>query len=176
MFTNKVRLLVIAVFSALLVFFITQRSYELAAIAGLFIGMLIWGYFKEGPIILAAKHFHNKDYDKTESLLRQIQKPEWLSKNRRGFYEFMMGGIAFKKHDFEHAEHHYEQATKYPLRSVNDHVSALATVANISLRNGKPQKAAEFLQKTYQFQDKTTARMKAVIASLEEELKKVKAE
>ncbi|WP_158825126.1 tetratricopeptide repeat protein [Mucilaginibacter lacusdianchii] len=175
MFTNKARLLVIAVFSALLVFFIFQRSYELASIAALFIGLLIWGYFKEGPIILAAKHFHNKDYDKAESLLRQIQQPEWLSKNRRGFYEFMMGGIAFKKHDFEQAEYHYEQAANYPLRSTNDHVSALATVANISIRNGKLQKAAEFLDRANQHQDKITARMKAVLKSLEEELKNTKA-
>jgi hypothetical protein len=175
MFTNKVRLLVISVFFALMTFFIIQRSYELASVAGLFIGLLAWGYFKEGPIILAAKYFHNKDYDKAESLLRQIHRPEWLGKNRRGFYEFMMGGIAFKKHDFEQAEYHYEEATKYPLRSINDHVSALATVANISIRNRKPEKAAEFLQKANHHQDKMTARMKAVIESLEQELKNTKA-
>ncbi len=90
--------------------------------------------------MLAAKYYHHKEYKKTEALLRQIRKPEWLSKKRRGFYEYMMGGVCLQKQDFDAAERHYELAAQYPLRSVNDHVAALVHVANISIRLGKYEK------------------------------------
>lgn len=172
MFTNKARILVTSIFFVMLVFFIYQHTYELAAVVGLFIILLIWGYFTEGPIILAAKHFHKKDYAKAEGLLLQISNPQWLSKKRRGFYEFLMGGISMQKHDFEAAELHYEQAAKYPLRTVNDHVAALVHVANISIRNGRYEKATIYLQMAKEKEPHATAKMKSVISQIEELLKK----
>ncbi|GAB3934150.1 tetratricopeptide repeat protein [Mucilaginibacter myungsuensis] len=172
MFTNKARLLVISIFLVMLVFFIYQHTYELAAVVGLFVVMLIWGYFKEGPIILAAKHFHNKNYAKAEALLLQISNPNWLSKKRRGFYEFIMGSIAMHKQDFEAAELHYELAAQFPLRTVNDHVAALVHVANISIRNGKYDKAQNYLQMAKEKEPQATAKMKSVISQIEEVLKK----
>jgi tetratricopeptide (TPR) repeat protein len=174
MFTNKARLLVAGIFLVLLVFFIVQHTYELAAVAALFIILLIWGYFKEGPIILAAKYFHKKEYTKAENLLRQINNPQWLSKKRRGFYEFIMGGICMQKQDFEEAEQHYELAAQYPLRTVNDHVAALVHVANISIRNGKYDKAAAYLQMAKDKEAQVTAKMKSVIAQIEDVLNKHK--
>jgi predicted Zn-dependent protease len=172
MFTNKARLIVTGIFTLMLLFFIYQRTYQLAGIVAVFIGVLLWGYFTEGPIILAAKYYHAKDYDKAESLLRQISKPGWLSKKRRGFYEFMMGGICVKNNDLDRAEEHYELATKYPLRSVNDHVAALVHVANISIRQGKLDKAEAYLELAAQKEDKITAKMKEVMSRLRQELNK----
>jgi tetratricopeptide (TPR) repeat protein len=174
MFTNRVRLLVISVFLVLLVFFIYQHAYEFAAVVTLFVGLLVWGYFKEGPIILAAKFFHQKQYAKAEALLKQISNPKWLSKKRRGFYEFIMGGICMQKQDFEAAEYHYEQAAQFPLRTVNDHVAALVHVANISIRNGKYDKAAIYLQMAKDKEAQVTAKMKSVISQIEEVLQKHK--
>ena len=172
MFTNKARLLVAVVFGALLLFFVYKHTYELAAVALLFIILLIWGYFKEGPIILAAKYFHKKDYDKAEELMNQISNPQWLSKKRRGFYEFIMGGICMQKQDFEAAEQHYELAAQYPLRTINDHVAALVHVANISIRNGRYDKARAYLQLAKDKQAQVTAKMKSIIEKIEEELNK----
>ena len=61
MFTNRARILVIGIFVILMALAINLRVYEIAAVVGLFILMLTWGYFKEGTIVLAAKAFHNKD-------------------------------------------------------------------------------------------------------------------
>ncbi len=172
MFSNKARLFVIGLFTLMLVFFIYQQVNQLAAFCGLMIVALIVEYFRQGTLVLAAKHFHHKEYDKVESLLGQIKKPEWLSKKRRGFYEYMMGGISLLKQDFDAAEIHYELATQYPLRTVNDHVAALVHVANISIRQGKYDKADAYLQLALQNGDKITAKMKAVIDRLKLELKK----
>jgi len=141
-------------------------------VVGMFILMLIWGYFKEGTIVMAAKAFHNKNYDKAESLLQQVKKPDWLSKKRRGFYEFIYGGICLQRQDFTEAERHYEIAAQYPLRSVNDHVAALVHVANLSIRHNDFEKAKAYLALADKKEEKTTAKMKEVIKRLHQELDK----
>ncbi|RKR85031.1 hypothetical protein BDD43_5287 [Mucilaginibacter gracilis] len=175
MFTNQARLLVTGLFTLALAFFIYKYNYQLAAISGMFVFILVWGYFREGPIILAAKHYHNNDYERAEELLMQIYKPEWLSSKRRGFYEFMLGGICLKKNNFDAAEKHYELAAQFPLRSANDHVAALAHVANIGLRQKNYEKAETYLKLATRQEDKISAKMKDVIARLEKELKNQKA-
>jgi tetratricopeptide (TPR) repeat protein len=148
--------------------------YELAAVALMMIVLLGWDYIRQGTLVVAARYFHHKEYDKAERLLQEILKPDWLRKNRRGYYEFLMGGVCLQKQDFEDAEKHYEIAAQYPLRSVNDHVAALVHVANISIRQGNFDKAEAYLQLTEKQQDKINAKMKDVINRLHLELKKHK--
>ena len=172
MFSNKARIFVLTVFTIMLVLFAYQRVYQLAAFCLLMIIMIIIEYFKQGTLVLAAKYYHQKDYSKTEELLKQIRKPEWLNKKRRGFYEYMMGAICLQRHDFDAAEHHYELAAQYPLRTLNDHVAALVHVANINIRLGKYDKAEAYLQLALKDKEKITAKMLAVIDRLKQELKK----
>jgi tetratricopeptide (TPR) repeat protein len=172
MFSNKARLFVISIFMIMLVFFTWQRVYQLAAFCLLMLVLIVIEYFKQGTLVLAAKYYHIKDYTKTEELLNQIKKPEWLNRKRRGFYEYMMGAICLHKHEFDAAEHHYELAAQYPLRTLNDHVAALVHVANISIRLGKYDKAETYLQLALKDKEKITAKMLAVIDRLKQELKK----
>jgi tetratricopeptide (TPR) repeat protein len=172
MFSNKARLFVLSVFFIMLVLFAYQRVYQLAAFCFLMIIMIIIEYFRQGTLVLAAKYYHHKDFGKTEELLKQIKKPELLSKKRRGFYEYMMGAICLQKHDFDAAERHYELASQYPLRTLNDHVAALVHVANISIRQGKYDKAETYLQLALKDKEKITAKMLAVIERLKQEIKK----
>lgn len=174
MFTNRARILVAGLFVIMLAVSLQMKVYELAGLAVMFIALLIWGYFKQNTIVLAAKAFHVKDYDKAESLLKQVPNPDWLSKKRRGFYEFIYGGVCLQKRDYAEAEQHYELAALYPLRTANDHVAALVHVANISIRNGNFDKAAAYLQLTDKHKDNITAKMKDVILKVEQELKKHK--
>jgi len=174
MFTNRARQLVIGVFLLVLVFTIYERAFEISGIALLAIAVLLWGYFKEGTVILAARDFHDKNYEKAEALLRQVAKPQWLAKKRRGYYEYMMGGISLQKQDFNAAEQHYEIAVQYPLRSVNDHVAALVHVANISLRQHHFDKAEAYLNLAKKQDNNITARMREVITKLEKEIKQRK--
>jgi len=172
MFTKRARILVTGLFVVMLAIILYMRVYALAGVAAMFIVLLIWGYFKQGPIVLAAKHFHDKDYNGAERLLQEVVRPEWLSKRRRGFYEFIYGGICLQKREYDEAEKHYEIAAQYPLRNVNDHVAALVHVANINVRNGNYEKARAFLQLTEKHTDNITAKMKDVIQRVEQELKK----
>jgi len=172
MFSNRARLFVTGIFAAMLVFFTYQHVYQLAAFCLMMIVLIIVEYFRQGTLVLAAKYYHLKDYQKTEELLNQVKKPEWLSKKRRGFYEYMMGGICLQRHDFDAAERHYELATQFPLRTVNDHVAALVHVANISIRQGNYEKAEAYLQLALKDREKITAKMISVIDRLRQEIKK----
>ncbi|MBD1366131.1 tetratricopeptide repeat protein [Mucilaginibacter sp. ZT4R22] len=172
MFTKRARILVTGLFVVLLSVVLYMHIYPLAAVCVMFIVLLVWGYFKQGPIVLAAKHFHNKDYRGAERLLNEVGRPEWLSKRRRGFYEFIYGGICLQKKEYEAAERHYEIAAQFPLRSANDHVAALVHVANINVRNGNYEKARAYLQLTEKHKDNITAKMKDVIERVEQELRK----
>lgn len=174
MFTNRARQLVIFVFILVMLFSIYEQAYEIVGLALLAIGILVWGYFKEGTVILAAKDFHDKNYEKTESLLRQIDQPKWLSRKRRGYYEYMMGGIALQKQDFEAAENHYETAAQFPLKSVNDHVAALVHVANINIRQHRFDKAEAYLGLALKQNQNLTSKMRDVITKLEKEIKQRK--
>jgi len=170
MFTNQARLAVIGLFGLLVAFFVYEHSYELLCVVLLLIVLIVWDYFKSGTVILAAKLYHAKDYDKAESLLHQVYNPEWLSRNRRGFYEFMLGGICLKRNDYEQAEKHYEIAALFPLRHANDHVAALAHVANINLRKGDFDKAEAYLKLATRDEEKIGNKMKEVISKLQKEL------
>jgi len=171
MFTNTARIFLIALFLAMGLFFSYEHVYPLMGASLMFIALLIWGYFKEGTVIMAAKSFHKKDYVRSEVLLKQIPNPGWLAKKRRGFYEFIMGGVCLQKQDYDAAERHYELAAQFPLRSVNDHVAALVHVANISIRQHNYDKAAAYIELANKNQEKINAKMKDVIAKLEKELK-----
>ncbi|WPU95401.1 hypothetical protein SNE25_07675 [Mucilaginibacter sabulilitoris] len=172
MFSNRVRIFIAFVFLLSFGLLVYLRIYELAAVAVMMILLLIWDYFKQGTLIVAAKYFHAKDYAKTEASLKEITRPEWLSKKRRGFYEYISGGVCIQKQDFEAAERHYELAAQYPLHTVNDHVAALVTVANLNIRFGNFEKAKAYLQLTEKHEGKISAKMQEVIGRLHQELKK----
>jgi len=172
MFSNKARILVIAVFVAMLIFFAWKQVVELAAFSALMIVMIIVEYFRQGTLVLAARHYHDKDYDGAEALLKQIRKPEWLMDKRRGIYEYMLGNINLQRQDYEQAAIHYDLASKFPLRSINDHVATLVHAANIQIRLGNNDKAEQYLVQAMTHEEKMTAKMKAVIEKLKQELKK----
>jgi tetratricopeptide (TPR) repeat protein len=175
MFTNQARLAVLGLFGLLMAFFIYEHSYQLLCVVILLIMLIIWDYFKSGTVILAAKLYHAKDYEKAEALLQQVYNPDWLSRNRRGFYEFMLGGICLKRSDYDKAERHYELAAQFPLRSNNDHVAALAHVANINIRKGNHEKAEAYLKLATRDEEKIGSKMKEVISKLQKELQTRKA-
>jgi len=171
MFTNRTRLFIGTIFFLSLMLLAYRRLYEFAFFALLLIILLAWDYIRQGTLVVAARYFHHKDYEKAERTLLEILNPKWLSKNRRGYYEFLMGGVCLQKQDFEDAERHYEIAAQYPLRSVNDHVAALVHVANISIRQGNFEKAKAYIELTDKHKDSINAKMRDVIQRLRDEIK-----
>ncbi|MGN6396347.1 MAG: tetratricopeptide repeat protein [Mucilaginibacter sp.] len=171
MFTNRTRLFIGTIFFLSLMLLAYRHLYEFAFFAFLLIILLAWDYIRQGTLVVAARYFHHKDYEKAERTLHEILNPKWLSKNRRGYYEFLMGGVCLQKQDFEDAEKHYEVAAQYPLRSVNDHVAALVHVANIAVRQGNFEKAKAYIELTDKHKDNINAKMRDIIQRLRDEIK-----
>lgn len=170
MFTNKARiavsiiLLIIAAWAAYL------KVYEICALALLFIGLIVWGYFKEGPIILAAKQFKLKNYEASKRLLLSIKNPDLLNKRRKPYYEFMMGSIAVHQSDYNQAEVHLSKAAILGLRA-HDLSVALMHLANISLRNSDKSKGLQWIRQSEKLP--LTAKYKSILKNIEKELQKI---
>lgn len=168
MFTRKARLAVIAVALVLVAWAIYQQVYEIAAATGMGIILLAWGYFSEGTVVMAAKEFHYKNYDKAEELLKEIEEPERLNKHRRGFYEFIYGNIELHRHNYEEAERHFQLATRFPLRNQNDKALVWTHLANLNLRKKEYERATAYLAQAKAL--KITSRVQHIIQKIEQEI------
>lgn len=168
MLTRKARLWVILIAVILLFWTIYQGVYEISAAVILMIGLLIWGYFREGTVVMAAREFHAKNYEEAETLLKEIEDPDRLGRHRRGFYEFIYGNLELHKHNYEEAEKHFQIASRFPLRNQNDKAIVLVHLANINLRKKDKEKAKAYVEKAKTF--KISARVKNIIEKIESEI------
>lgn len=168
MLTKKARLWVIGIAVLLLIWTVYEQVYEVTAATVLMIGFLIWGYFKEGTVVMAAREFHAKNYEEAEILLKEIEDPDRLGRHRRGFYEFIYGNLELHKHNYEEAEKHFQIASRFPLRNQNDKAIVLVHLANINLRKKDKEKAKAYVEKAKTF--KISARVKNIIEKIESEI------
>lgn len=168
MLTRKARLWVLAIAVLLLFWTLYEQVYEVTAATFLMIGFLIWGYFREGTVVMAAREFHAKNYEEAEILLKEIEDPDRLGRHRRGFYEFIYGNLELHKHNYEEAEKHFQIASRFPLRNQNDKAIVLVHLANINLRKKDKEKAKAYVEKAKTF--KISARVKNIIEKIESEI------
>jgi hypothetical protein len=171
MFSNKARWLVGFLLLIVAMLAITLKVYEIAALSFLFIGLVIWGYFKEGPIILAAKQFRNKDYEAAKNLLLSITNPQYLSEKRKPYYEYLLGCIAVHQMDYQTAEQHLEKAAFSGLK-VQDLGTTIMHLANINLRNKQKDKGLLWIAEAKKIP--LPARQQSILKNLEKELHQIK--
>lgn len=169
MLTRTARLWVIGIAFILLIWTVFSQVYEISAIIIVGIALLVWGYFKEGTVVMAARKFHEKNYEEAEELLKEIADPDRLGKHRRGFYEFIYGNIELHRQNYAEAEKHFQIASKFPLRNQNDKAIVMVHLANLNLRKKDPEKAEVYVAKAKTF--KITARVKNIIQNIEQEIK-----
>ncbi len=171
MFTNKARIAIIDVLLILSAFAWYYKVWEIALFGLLMCALILWGYFKEGPIILAAKHYKNKEYQKAKELLLSIKKPNWLAKKRKPYYEFLLGCIAVQQLNYADAALHLGKAAVLGLRA-HDLVTALMHLANISLRNKEKENGLVWINQSKKL--KLNAKQQSVLNNIEKELQLIK--
>lgn len=170
MITRNVRFAIIALATVLLAWTVTREEYELSALVALGIVLLIVSYFRDGTVVLAARSFQNKDYEKTERLLKEIADPGKLRKSRRGYYEFIYGNIELQRMNYEKAEMHFQVASRFPLRNENDKALVFVHLANLNLRKKLMDRAEAYLAKAREL--KISARVQNIISKIETEIQK----
>lgn len=168
MLTKKARIWVIAIAILLLLWTLYEQVYEISAVIGIGIALLVWGYFREGTVVMAAREFHEKNYDAAEELLKEIKDPDKLSRHRRGFYEFIYGNLELNRQNYPEAEKHFQIASNFPLRNQNDKAIVLVHLANLNLRKKDPERALAYVEKAKTF--KITSRVRNIIENIEQEI------
>jgi hypothetical protein len=167
MYNAKGRYALMAVFaiSALISLYFTQ--YQLAAIAGFLFAFILYTHYKHSSVLLASKYFKDANYDKAEQILAEIENPDRLARNRRGYYEFMRANIALQRDDFETAEFHFQIASRFPLGGKNDKAFVLIHLANLALRKKDAERAKAYVEKAKELA--TSSRAQEIIKIIEKE-------
>jgi outer membrane PBP1 activator LpoA protein len=169
MMRRNARLAVLAAALLLLGWTIYERVYEVSGVITLGIILLVRSYYRHGTVMMAAKAFHQKDYNAAERLLKEINDPDRLSSKRRGFYEFIFGNIELNRNNYEAAEYHFQVASKFPLRNENDKAIVLVQLANLNLRKRDFEKVQAYVEKAKSL--KISARVQSIVEKIEKELK-----
>jgi len=167
MYNAKSRYALMAVFaiSALVSLYFIQ--YQLAAIAGFLFAFVLYTHYKHSSVLLASKYFKDADYEKAEQILAEIDNPDRLARNRRGYYEFMRANIALQREDFETAEFHFQIASRFPLGGKNDKAFVLIHLANLALRKKDGERAKTYVEKAKELA--TSSRAQEIIKIIEKE-------
>ena len=167
MYNAKSRFALMAVFAISALVSLYFKQYQLAAIAGFLFGFVLYTHYKHSSVLLASKYFKDADYERTEKVLEEIGNPDRLSKNRRGYYEFMRANIALQKEDFETAEFHFQIASRFPLGGKNDKAYVLIHLANLALRKKDGERAKAYVEKAKELA--TSSRAQEIIKIIEKE-------
>lgn len=170
MFTRRYRLILIAIGVIFFCWTIYIGLYEVSGAIAVAVGALTWGYYSEGTVVMAAREFHNKNFERAEELLKEIEDPDRLKPHRRGFYEFIYGNIELNRQNFDAAERHFQIATRFPLRNQNDKAIVLVHLANLNLRKKEFDQSGVYVTRARQM--KSTTRVKNIIQQIEIEIQR----
>jgi len=146
-------------------------QYELAAVAGFLFVFVIWSHFRHSSVLMASKYFKNNEFTKAKLMLAEVPNPERLSKNRRGYYEFMQGNMALKAEDFDKAEYHFQLASRFPVGGKTQKGYVLIHLANLALRKKDKEKAEAYTKLAKELAE--SARSKEIITKIEKEIGKL---
>lgn len=171
MYNNKGRYALMAVFILAAVVCIVYKQYQLAAVSAFLFAFVIWSHFKHSSVLMASKHFKNKEFGKAREMLAEVTKPEQLAKSRRGYYEFMQGELALKDENYEKAEYHFQVASRYAVGGKTQKAYVVIHLANLALRKKDKEKAETYTQLAKELAG--TQRSKDIIAKIEREISKL---
>ncbi|WP_316735939.1 hypothetical protein [Pedobacter aquatilis] len=171
MYNSIGRYALMAVFIVATLVCIFFNQYELAAVSGFLFGFVVWSHIRHGSVLMASKYFKNNEYAKAKLMLAEVPNPERLSKNRRGYYEFMQGNIALKEEDYDSAEYHFQLASRFPVGGKTQKGYVLIHLANLALRKKDKEKAEAYTKIAKELAD--TDRSKDIIVKIEREISKL---
>ncbi|MCZ4221701.1 hypothetical protein [Pedobacter rhodius] len=171
MYNSLGRYALMAVFllAALVCVFFTQ--YELAAVAGFLFVFVIWSHFRHSSVLMASKYFKNNEFGKAKLMLGEVPNPERLSKNRRGYYEFMQGNLALKEEQWDKAEYHFQLASRFPVGGKTQKSFVLIHLANLALRKKDKEKAEAYVKVAKELAE--SPRSKDIIVKIEKEISRL---
>jgi predicted Zn-dependent protease len=109
--------------------------------------LLIYGYFRYGPVWLALRTARRGSFDRTRRLLAQVPNPAWLTSDQRAYFELASALLAEHRKDSSGAETHLRLALEHRMRTQNDRAIVELMLARILLERGSAVEAGEILDR-----------------------------
>lgn len=132
------------------------------------IGLIVWGYFKNGTVYMAFQQLKKENYHKAEQLLLKVSKPELLKKSQKSYYHFTKGFIELKKQNIDSAYNELNTALILGLRTQNDTSIVTLNLASLELERKNLGEAVNFLNRTKKLNHKPE--LKSEIERIEAEI------
>ena len=132
------------------------------------IGLIVWGYFKNGTVYLAFQQLKKENYQKAEQLLLKIYKPDLLKRSQKSYYHFTKGFIELDKQNLDAAYENLNSALSLGLRTQNDTSIVTLNLASLELERKNLDEALNFLNRTKKLNYKPE--LKAEIERIEAEI------
>ncbi len=107
--------------------------------------LLIYGYFRYGPVFIAFHHVRRKNFERAERLLRQVRDPALLASGQRSYFELASAELALHHGKHADAEHHVRAALAHQLRSENDRALAETLLGQLLIHRGQFDEARDAL-------------------------------
>ena len=112
------------------------------------IGLIVWGYFKNGTVFLAFQQLKKENYLKAEQFLSKIKNPNLLKKFQKSYYHFIKGFIELNKQNIDNSYIEFKKALELGLRTENDTSIVTLNLASIELERKNYEKAKTYLDQT----------------------------
>lgn len=82
-------------------------------------GLLVFGYFRYGTLVLAFNAYHKGDYRTMREQLQAIRWPQWLNAQHRAYFALLSGVAAYKDGNLLRAQRLLSEVPTERLRTDN---------------------------------------------------------
>jgi hypothetical protein len=140
MYSKRTRL-ILAVAAGLLGLWQLSIGSQFGWVTLVVVPLMLWGYYRYGPMVLGFQAYHKGDYNRLTTLLREVSEPTLLRAEDRAYYEFLRGVEAQHRGDFAAGRDHIRAALAGPLRTRNMIGIAHLHLGEIELAEGNSSAA-----------------------------------
>ena len=151
MYTPFIRIILVIASIGLSIAFYLNEDYLTMSMTLLAAILFIYGHFKYGTVYAAFQQLQKENYNKAETLLLKIKKPNRLSKGQKSYYHFVKGFIAIERKEWNTAISELNSALTIGLRTKNDESIALLNLANTEYELNNYKSAEAYIAKVRKY-------------------------
>ena len=130
--------------------------------------LLTWGYFRYGPLTLAFRAYHERDWPLLRKHLGAVHRPEWLNAQNSAYHILLSGVAAYKQGELSVARHLLGTVPTEHLRTDNMRSILECHRAEIALALDDPVAARQHLSRAKEIPHQPE--VEAAVAELERRL------
>jgi hypothetical protein len=108
-------------------------------------GLIAFGHFRFGSVMLAFRAMQAEQYDRAQRLLKGVHFPQLLSLSQRFYFELASGAVAGHLQQPDVEEQHYRTALEFAANNERDRSVVELELAELLAERGAAGEALEIL-------------------------------